>query len=149
MTVGDTTRPHGADPARTVDVLEAGKALGITPDAVRAKLRRRTLEGFRDNHGRWRVVLPDTTTDTPSDIREAVATRRDTTPEELAGLQATVAELRARVESLEGERDRLLSILETGLREREREPSLLNSIRRTAAALADRVTGQPSKRDVE
>jgi chromosome segregation ATPase len=50
-----------------IDVLEAARRLGVTPDAVRARLRRGTLEGYRDNSGNWRVVLNDTTTDTTLD----------------------------------------------------------------------------------
>jgi chromosome segregation ATPase len=53
-----------------IDVLEAARRLGLTPDAVRARLRRGTLEGYRDNSGNWRIVLNDTTTDTTADKPE-------------------------------------------------------------------------------
>jgi hypothetical protein len=53
--------------AETIDVLEAARRLGVTPDAVRAKLRRGTLEGYRDNSGNWRIVSNDTTADTRHD----------------------------------------------------------------------------------
>jgi hypothetical protein len=53
--------------AETIDVLEAARRLGVTPDAVRAKLRRGTLEGYRDNSGNWRIVSNDTTADTTRD----------------------------------------------------------------------------------
>jgi len=41
----------------TVSVAEAAHALGISHDALRSRLRRRTLEGFKDGD-EWRVVLP-------------------------------------------------------------------------------------------
>jgi hypothetical protein len=53
-----------------IDVLEAARRMGVTPDAVRARLRRGTLEGYRDNSGNWRVVLNDTTPDTTPDTPE-------------------------------------------------------------------------------
>jgi hypothetical protein len=53
--------------AETIDVLEAARRLGVTPDAVRAKLRRGTLEGYRDNSGNWRIVSNDTMSDTTTD----------------------------------------------------------------------------------
>ena len=36
---------------------EAARRLGATTEAVRARLKRKSLEGFRDNKGRWRVRL--------------------------------------------------------------------------------------------
>ena len=59
------------DMAETIDVLEAARRLGVTPDAVRARLRRGTIEGYRDNSGNWRIVSNDTT----------VSATPDTTPE--------------------------------------------------------------------
>jgi len=41
----------------TVSVAEAAHALGISHDALRSRLRRGTLEGFKDGD-EWRVVLP-------------------------------------------------------------------------------------------
>jgi len=41
----------------TVSVAQAAHALGISHDALRSRLRRRTLEGFKDGD-EWRVVLP-------------------------------------------------------------------------------------------
>ena len=43
--------------ASTVGVAEAAHALGISHDALRSRLRRGTLEGFKDGD-EWRVVLP-------------------------------------------------------------------------------------------
>jgi hypothetical protein len=54
------------DMAETIDVLEAARRLGVTPDAVRARLRRGTLEDYRDNSGNWRIVSTDTTACRPT-----------------------------------------------------------------------------------
>ena len=83
-TTTDTTPRH--DMAQTIDVLEAARRLGITPDAVRARLRRGTLEGYRDNSGNWRIVSDDTTTDTTPEAprHDADTTRHDSVSPELA-----------------------------------------------------------------
>lgn len=47
------------DPDRLLTVAEAAERLGITSDALRAKIRRGTVEAQRDNRGRWRVRLSD------------------------------------------------------------------------------------------
>jgi predicted HTH domain antitoxin len=36
---------------------KAAQILGLTPEAVRQRVKRGELEGFRDNRGRWQVVL--------------------------------------------------------------------------------------------
>jgi hypothetical protein len=55
------------DMAETIDVLEAARRLGVAPDAVRARLRRGTIEGYRGNSGNWRIVSNDTTVSATSD----------------------------------------------------------------------------------
>src|SRR3954471_3259314 len=90
--------------AETIDVLEAARRLGLTPDSVRARLRRGTLEGYRDNSGNWRVVSNDTTTDTtPEPPRhDADTTRHDGVSADLARL------LKALLERIEADQARLI-----------------------------------------
>src|SRR4051812_46998679 len=90
--------------AETIDVLEAARRLGVTPDAVRAKLRRGTLEGYRDNSGNWRIVSNDTTRDTtPEPARhDTDTTRHDVVSPDLARL------LKALVERIEADHVRLI-----------------------------------------
>jgi hypothetical protein len=94
--------------AETIDVLEAARRLGVTPDAVRARLRRGTLEGYRDNSGNWRIVSNDTTVGathntTPEPVRhDTDTTRHDVVSPDLARL------LRALVERIETDQARLL-----------------------------------------
>lgn len=44
-------------PAAGVEVAEAARRLGVTPDAIRARLHRGTLAGEKVE-GTWRVHLP-------------------------------------------------------------------------------------------
>src|SRR3954470_23300489 len=54
----DVAGPVGRqDGGQVAGVLEAAKALGLTPDGVRARIRRGTLAARKGNDGRWRVEL--------------------------------------------------------------------------------------------
>ena len=132
--------------SRGVSVLDAARLLGTTPDSVRAKLRRRSLEGYRDNDGRWRVLLPDgmgggrdsrPTEHTPSaDATATVATVADSHAELIAELRARIQSLERRLDEAQAERrlqqeaheaevDRLLTVVEQLSAERrapERRP---------------------------
>lgn len=152
MTAGDTTSGQ----TKAVDVVEAARRLGITPDAVRAKLRRRSLEGFRDNQGRWHVVLPDTIGGSRNTTSPVAAPAGDTTGHDAAvarqdsgssepDREAIIAELRARVASLEADKERLMTMLETVVRRPPPgPPPLLQSVRKIVSALADRIAGDTS-----
>jgi hypothetical protein len=82
---------HDADTTgdRRVTVLEAAELLGITPDAVRARLRRGTLRKEQGPDGETVVVLDADTT------AHGRATEQPTV--------AYIAELKARIELLERE----------------------------------------------
>jgi hypothetical protein len=54
---GNPEIPDRQRPVTTVGVAEAAHALGISHDALRSRLRRGTLEGFKDGD-EWRVALP-------------------------------------------------------------------------------------------
>lgn len=61
---GDTT---ATDPRQTaMTVADAAHALGLTSDAIRAKIRRGTMSGFKAADDTWRVIvdLPGDTTAT-------------------------------------------------------------------------------------
>jgi hypothetical protein len=95
---------------QTIDVLEAARRLGITPDAVRARLRRGSLEGYRDNTGNWRIVSNDTTGDTTLEPprHDTDTTRHDGVSPELARLMMAFMErMEADQARLTEERDRL------------------------------------------
>ena len=89
------------DMAETIDVLEAARRLGVTPDAVRARLRRGTIEGYRDNSGNWRIVSNDTAVSATSDTM-LEPSRHDAMSPDLARL------LTALVERIETDQARLI-----------------------------------------
>ena len=126
----DTPIPSPDRPDRRgLSVLEAARQLGTTPDSVRSRLRRRTLEGYRDNAGRWRVVLPDGTRDGPDRKPTERATPNDGAPTVAAvgdGRGELITELRARIEelqaALEVERERVDRLMEALAAGRPRRP---------------------------
>lgn len=74
-----------------VDVAEAARILGISHDAVRARIRRGTLEAVKEG-GTWRVMVPDDTDTTET----GHATTADSSPDALIDqLQGEVAYLRS------------------------------------------------------
>jgi hypothetical protein len=116
---------HGAQHGthRDVTVTEAVLALGLTPEAIRARLRRGTLSGYKADDDTWRVRLPDavspltvtredrqpppegarhTVTDDTSQVRDG--TQRHVTDDALVThLQEEVVYLRERLEDAMGQ----------------------------------------------
>ena len=43
--------------SRTVPIGEASRILGLSTDAIRKRLKRKGIDGYRDNQGRWLIVL--------------------------------------------------------------------------------------------
>ncbi len=107
----------------------AAERLGITPDAVRSRIKRGTLWAVRRN-GRVQVVLKDRAVRSPGGGQPPTrmptnhlvpGTVADEVPGDMAGdtsgetalrLRAEVARQKHRVRALEAERDRLLRHLE-------------------------------------
>ena len=91
-------------------LIEAGQALGISPDAVRMRVKRGSLQGEKDAEGRWLVWV---------DVEQAAAEREAEREPGAAGereperegelsaeaLQARIGELERRLEELREERD--------------------------------------------
>jgi hypothetical protein len=51
-------------------VAEAAQVLGLTSDAIRAKIRRGTMAGFKADDDTWRVIVEGTGDATPTDPRQ-------------------------------------------------------------------------------
>lgn len=127
------------DPTGTpgVSVAEAARALGISSEAVRMRLRRRSLEGYRDGGGRWRVRLevPTEQTTEPDSTIDRTATPGDTSAVVVAASREALERDKA---DLQAERDRLLAMVEATLAERrDQPPTVLTSLRRLVATLTD------------
>lgn len=88
-----------------VSLKEAGEALGISPDAVRMRVKRGKMRGEKDAQGRWQVWI---------DLAEQEGEQG---PERGSGgepdLLRQVAVLEARLELLEDERDFLRQQVQT------------------------------------
>jgi chromosome segregation ATPase len=95
---------------------EVAERLGTTTEAVRARVKRGSLEGFRDNHGRWRVRLPDDQTADRTASGEA-SSHVSAQGNGASGHDQTVSELRERIARLEGK----LEGTEARLSDRDRE----------------------------
>ncbi len=118
----DTTRDTTDRATRhdVVSVIEAAIALGITPDAVRARLRRGSLAGEKQGTT-WMVHIDDarrvTRHDTPRDVTRQRDSRRDGLIEELRADKAFLQEqLDRALRQLESERERsdVIQALGTG-----------------------------------
>ncbi len=85
---------------------EAGEALGISPDAVRMRVKRGTMRGEKDAQGRWQVWI-----DVGEQEGEQAPERRSV--DDVDDLRLRVAVLEARLEAAEGERDVLRQQVQT------------------------------------
>lgn len=107
---------------------EAAKVLGISPDAVRMRIRRGSMNGEKDDEGRWWVWV---------DKEEAEAERADEQANEhpgerepepdavdVAELRTQLTVLQARLEAAEGERDHLRGVVNSLLAAQERRDML-------------------------
>ena len=117
---------HDGDSRMTV--VQAAEILNLTPDAIRARLRRGTLSGGQDNNGSWYVLLDDTTPDS----RDSRSTSAPTAAL-LGAKDQTIASLNDQVRHL---REQLRSA-----EERDRET------RRIIAALTQRIPELPAPQD--
>lgn len=95
---------------------EAARRLDTTTEALRARLRRKSVEGFRDNRGRWRVLLPDDLTTDQTPAGEA-SNRLSDHVFTLSGHDLTLHDMRERIGRLEGK----LEGVEARLADRDRE----------------------------
>ena len=76
----DADRPDVTRQDATVGVVEAAHLLGTTTDAVRARLRRGTLQGHKVD-GEWQVIIPAPTVgqqDATEHQQDATVDRQDT-----------------------------------------------------------------------
>jgi len=82
----------------TVGSTRASQLLGITEDAIRKRIARGTLEGYKED-GRWYVHLPDNN----QNYQTADQNRPDTDQNHVTEAALAIEELRARVQSLEAQ----------------------------------------------
>ncbi len=95
-TTVENDRPDVTRQDATVGVVEAAHLLGTTTDAVRARLRRGTLQGHKVN-GEWQVIIPAPTVgqQDATGNTDRIATTIDLAPlvNHIAGLERQVQQL--------------------------------------------------------
>jgi chromosome segregation ATPase len=109
-------------------VIEAARRLGVTPQAVRARIKRGTLEKRLDNRGNVLVALSEereqpATTPPDSRDQEFLALREQVArlEERVVAAEAAKGELRRELGEVKDRERRLLAMLDEALAER-REP---------------------------
>src|SRR5215208_1991632 len=141
---GDTTDSH------RVPVIEAAELLGITPDAVRARLRRGTLPKEEGPDGETLVVLDadtmpqgtDTTTDTMRQVADTTALV-ESLREQVSYLKETVAKRDEEIRR----RDHLLAAALERIPAIEAPPDTPSDIRESPVSASDEAgdAGVPSE----
>jgi hypothetical protein len=94
MLAMDDTTP--TDPRQTaMTVADAARALGLTSDAIRAKIRRGTMSGFKADDATWRVIMDQPVDATPTDAGQTATDRpTDTHIHLIEHMQDEIAYLR-------------------------------------------------------
>ena len=113
-----------------VDSTRAAQILGVTEDAIRKRIARGTLEGYKED-GRWYVRLPDS----PPDIGQ--------NGDRVTETALAIDELRARVQSLEAQ----LGVKDTQIRELHRlmATTALNAAPGKVILGGDRLVREPGR----
>ena len=105
----DARRTAIEDEGETLDVGQAASRLGVSPDAIRKRIRRGTLRGYKVD-GEWRVVLPNVSPF--SLVTPAVPSRTEHDTGLDTALDAALVYLERERDHLLRENERLLSLTE-------------------------------------
>jgi hypothetical protein len=135
---------------KAVSIAEAAAQLNTTTEAIRMRLKRGTLDGYRDNRGRWRVCLSanltptepvqtaDLTSDPTSDQTQHELDQLRVQTERVLELEKALAEERIRsaeqvaiATERQRQLDELHQVLRTVLdRQADQPPSIAETLRR-------------------
>jgi DNA-binding transcriptional MerR regulator len=80
-------------------LIEAGQALGISPDAVRMRIKRGSMQAEKDAEGRWLVWVDTEQAAAEREVEREAKQAEEREPEREGELSAEA--LRARIEALE------------------------------------------------
>ncbi len=102
-------------------LIEAGQALGISPDAVRMRIKRGSMQAEKDAEGRWLVWVDTEQAAAEREVEREAKQAEEREPEregerdELSAeaLRARIGILEARLEAIESERDFLRKQVDT------------------------------------
>ena len=90
---------------RTVSLDEAAAILAISPDALRKRIKRGTVEASKDEAGRWRLMMDDDRTDGLDNDQKMSG--------HVQALQATIELLKQQIESKDRELERRDTLMMT------------------------------------
>lgn len=120
------------DKTRKVDVQTASRIFGISPDAVRKRIERKSLRGIKEN-GVWMVIVEDTKPDKrPESDRtspENVQTRPDGYEVALTVYKDAIDDMRGHIDTLtEQLKEKDIQIRDLGLELRRKDLHYINRI---------------------
>ena len=92
-----------------ISLQEAGELLGISPDAVRMRIKRGKMQGEKDAQGRWQVWIDTEESEGEQEAEQEPERGSVKDPD----LRLRVAVLEARLEAAEDERDFLRQQVQT------------------------------------
>ena len=106
---GRTSLSEVAAMLEKISLQEAGELLGISPDAVRMRIKRGKMQGEKDETGRWQVWIDTEESEGEQEAEQEPERGSVDEPD----LLRQVAVLEARLELLEDERDYLRQQVQT------------------------------------
>ncbi len=82
-----------------LDITTAARTLGLTPDAVRKRLARGSLQGYKDERGFWHVTLDTEPVTSGHDTAAQPGSDRNGADKTVLVLEETVAMLRSELDT--------------------------------------------------
>jgi len=146
-------------PEQGLPIADAAQILGVSVDALRKRVQRRSVRSYKGTDGQWRVVLPEsetpetsTTTETLSETSEESATSAVIgTPDERFArvIEQATAPYAARLEAISREAGELRALLSQAERERDELRARLAASNEGSPASETTVPPVPSQREPE
>lgn len=121
----------GQDGREPIPLSAAAKTLGISSEALRKRLKRGTVDGFRDNRNRWMVYVDDGASGhSPDAVPESVRTVDLDGEPLVVQLKSQIDDLRREVSAGQTRETRLLAIIEQMTAEERADPGVIEKVRR-------------------
>jgi len=123
MTTTRTPKTENDNRPETVDSHQASQRLGITEDAIRKRIARGTLEGYKED-GRWWVQIPDNGQNNRTNNQSQPETdRTDGKDIAIAAMEARIGSLETQLTAKDQQIDQLHHLLaQTALNPAQRTP---------------------------
>lgn len=121
----------GQDGREPVPLSVAAATMGISSEALRKRLKRGTIDGFRDNRNRWMVYTGDAVSGASPDAVPQTVRTVDLDAEPLVvQLKSQIEDLRREVSAGQEREARLLAIIEQMTVEERADPGVIEKVRR-------------------